>query len=42
MRTFFILCIGLAVAYWADRTYYKGAYSRPFTSMIHEIAVSYK
>jgi hypothetical protein len=36
------LLIGLAAAYWIDRVYYGGIYSRPAFDMLRRIMVSYK
>jgi hypothetical protein len=42
MRFFFLVCIGLAAAYWIDQAYYRGTYSRPAVDMLRHIIVSYR
>jgi hypothetical protein len=42
MRFIFLVCIGLAAAYWIDQAYYDGAYSRPAVDMLRHITASYK
>jgi hypothetical protein len=42
MRFIFLLCIGLAAAYWIDQALYGGVYSRPVVDMLRHIIASYK
>jgi hypothetical protein len=41
-RFIFLLCLGLAAAYWIDHAYYGEAYSRPALEMLRHIIVSYR
>jgi hypothetical protein len=42
MRFILLLCIGLAAAYFVDRAYYGGTYSRPTVDMLRHIVGSFK
>jgi hypothetical protein len=42
MRGFFLLALGLILAYWLDQRYYDGRYSRETGNMVHEIAASFQ
>jgi hypothetical protein len=42
MRGIIIMGLGLFIAFWVDRSYYGGMYSRETGDMVHHIASGFR